>query len=751
MVKDRKDANSFYYDPQFSFNEVVDVTLKNIPKLLPRGVNGQVVDVKDVNIDPYAKGIFYFVKKYYSPYIRFMKQFAPINPRLKSKFAQIDAVDLNSAEYMMGTKAKPGPLVKMDHAVYDHLSDLIDKINHNHTSDLNQVYKDFEGEWTAIYESVLNIPVPYKDKGYKLARLKAMIHYMDTIKERVEILKRGRGDTYHQKRVYAQAKNYLSDIVEDAQTRIIGQHAVKNEKGEVLYWKDNTADYAMKLKRMMDERYVNTHVRELPVTETPLNEDNRENFTLKIIGFDKNEDGTPRDLSKITDQGIGIFASYVANLYRCGFEEDALMAIKKLQMKEGASSKEYIPTNFRKFLKESLQNDFQSIRTRAHPKGIDIDDDEHFLYFDGKLKEILQSRGHSPRAGEQRDTEAELMKDLTGTILPRRIDNFLKQFLPAPIGLDDLIGGIMYSSPGKLLATPFTADFIERPVMKFKQRVQAYMTGGYVVPIADGEPFNEDSTVEKECKTKIVRNNWFTWREKAEGVEGQEHLLAYDGWADRAPFLLSPFLRLGRDSVKLPWKATFGNKYFRRACYAVGGTAVCLTTPVGPFLATTAMAALGTQVGTGIALTGGSLLTARYGMRAYRIGKDLKAGYKAVMKGDEDGCHVDNDSSKPVYRLRDALKDKKNDYDDRVALDREEIEPEVKDDPVVKAIEKAIERQTNMLNQIFTQNGQNGAQNNGVNTQGPVPYAAEDFDVATGRLRSRALDNHNSFEYTIGA
>lgn len=279
-------------------------------------------------------------------------------------------------------------------------------------------------------------------------------NYAQTLETIADNLERGLTDS----------SSMASKLIADADLRISGLEPTTN--------KPASADRVRRLKRGVDEQYVNPYQRELSVRPAKDKADNNENYFIMAIedslrkAFDK--DGKYLGM-KDQENYTSDLARNLAELYRSGDDHDAIKAIRLLRYHEADKSYGLMPGRLLQELEVQLKPDFAR-------QGLDVSKDKNFQYWTGVITEATK-RDHAPDADGPRAAQAWVIKKIKNLIYGR--------MYPAAPGQKDKVEHVYGQGFGQEIAAPAQSPYITRPGLKLRQEIGAFFTGRSIVPISE--------------------------------------------------------------------------------------------------------------------------------------------------------------------------------------------------------------------------------------------------------------------------
>ncbi len=283
-----------------------------------------------------------------------------------------------------------------------------------------------------------------------------------------------------------------------------------------------------KLKRSIDEQYINPHVRTLKLFPAKDKLDNNENYFLFIVDHWKSAWDPEKKKFKLLSERQPSYttnlAAHIARLYASGDEQDAIHAIRLLRYHQGLESEQIIPDDIGEFVLKKLQSDYFG------PQGLDVNKDAHTQHWLRKLSDATL-RDHAPDVGGPRDVQKWYVEQAK-----------------------NWIGGRMYpqNQVDQYVAAPFRSYAFSRPIFGAKQEMWAYLTGRKVVPLSDVPGRVASTGAEKELKTTIVSSRFhgLWWDETPK--DGNRFMNFITG----APSVLKAPVRIITSPLALGWWGT---------------------------------------------------------------------------------------------------------------------------------------------------------------------------------------------------
>lgn len=351
------------------------------------------------------------------------------------------------------------------------------------------------------------------------------------------------------------------DLADMAHARLTRKVRIKDESGKYASDQNAAAEDYRRLKLGIDLQFVPDTPQTLGIIKPTDKDHNAESYFIKTVEYVMNNvfDKETKEAIPIAQRGPHYgrdMSEFLTKLYALNKAEDALYAVKLLKMAEGRKSIQMFPPGFHDMVKTYMAQYYNT-----SPET--IENNPHAKLFLDRIRDIYSTDDHSPLLYGPRDTA-------------QRYYNKMRKF----------IYGRMYPSSDSFIAVPLHAEIIQKPLIKARSGLIAYLTGGDLAPISEaGRPAKPGNILENECDLYIKRNLW--WRKKTEEEEKAD--LDKDG-NPKKRFIIT---RLRRGYKRAPSWAKSLTRLSQLA--AMGTSAVMLTGGLAamPLLAAVPIYALG--------------------------------------------------------------------------------------------------------------------------------------------------------------
>ena len=518
-----------------------------------------------VNVDDMGRLSEKAFRKFYRPTVSLIRWTAWMRPNMREEGVKnLRAMDLDSFSYMepilhysdtltlqnieplfFGSEAYHGDENADDESHHSpcariisdaqKLKDLAEKITNGQISvttlqqNYNEIIHNFYEQQNAVRDAMQAmqtnldraladldaIKISSKDGALKRERIKAMhAHFMRLQKQGVDLfnhIEHARGklealgnghdlpssqfaeklkalasDLEHS--VKATRKN-TEDLANMAHARLTRKVRIKDKHGKYVGDRNAKAEEYRRLKLGLDLLFVPEESQTLGMIKPTDKEANAESYFVKMVehgmkgAFDDEGKHIP-----IAQRGATYgkdLTEFATKLYALSKPEDALYAIKLLKMAEGKENYQMFPSGFQDMVKQQMAA-FYGVSTEA------IENSAHAKLFLERVREFCSTDDHSPLIYGPRDTS-------------KRYYNRVRRY----------IYGRMYPGSDSFIAVPLHMDVVQKPLIKARSGLFAYLTGGQLAPISEaGRAPKSGSVLEEEAKLYIQRN-WL-WKKPTE-------------------------------------------------------------------------------------------------------------------------------------------------------------------------------------------------------------------------------------------
>lgn len=360
-----------------------------------------------------------------------------------------------------------------------------------------------------------NMKVPGGDKSLKRARVKALRAHLIRVKKQGVDLYRHIEKSSKDMKELADSDQYtpsefatrLKDIgfTMDARVKRTTEMAQdladmsftrrtrklrERQNGQIIRSTKNAGvEHYRKLKLAVDMGFVPDESCTLGTIDSDTLGHNAENYFATVVDYGLNnvfdENGNYKTLGQRTTNYGQDMGQHMAQLYAMGKPEDALYAISLLKMSEGKESYQVFPDAFQNIVKKQMAAHYGVSEA-------EIESSKHAQMFLERVRDISSSRDHSPLVYGPRDTAARYIKRVR-----------------------QLIYGRMYPSTDGYIATPLHQIAIQHPLIRLREGLKAYVTGGRVVSLQElnrvAKPHN---VLESEMGLAVKRGWWWAPKEE---------------------------------------------------------------------------------------------------------------------------------------------------------------------------------------------------------------------------------------------